>query len=155
MTLTLRELKRSELGRIYPLIRQLNPALKKPEFSRRLATMPGLGYHVVGAFSGKMLVGCSGFWLRTRFWCGPEMDIDNFVVDGKRRGHGIGEALLAWLDARARKERCELMVLDVYSNNVLAQRFYHRHGFTLTGYHMTKRPGNSIPWTRSEAVCGA
>ena len=143
---TLRELSVAEIPSILPLIQQLNPSMTKRLFAARLKEMLPLGYRVVAAFMGDDMVGISGFWMRTRFWCGKQIDIDNFVVRKDLRGSGVGQTLLEWLEARALKEKCELMVLDTYVSYFMAHRFYFRNGFTNTGYHMTKIPGSNIPF---------
>lgn len=146
--ITLRELKRTEFTTIFPLISVLNPSITKPVFTTRIKTMMPLGYRVVAAFSGTEMVGLSGFWLWPRFWCGMQMDIDNFVVHPAHRNRKIGEKLLAWLEKKALAEKVDLMGLDVYADNHRAQRFYFRAGFTSTGLHMTKIPGSNVPYGR-------
>ena len=141
-----RELKSSEIASIYPLVKQLSPYVSRAEFNARLRAMLPLGYRAVGGFRGKKLLAASGFWVGMRFWCGKQFDIDNFVVDKACRGDGIGEQLLEWLEAVARKEKCELMVLDAYVHNMMAHRFYHKMGFAITGYHYTKVPGTRVPY---------
>ncbi len=144
--IALRELSAAEIPSILPLIQHLNPSMTKRLFTARLKDMLPQGYGVVAAFAGDDMVGISGFWLRTRFWCGKQLDIDNFVVHEHWRSSGIGQKLLAWLEKRAIAEKCELMVLDTYVSYFLAQRFYFRNGFTHTGYHMTKIPGSTVPF---------
>lgn len=148
---TLRELKPAEIKDIYPLIRLHNPTLSKAVFLTRLKEMLPLGYHVLAAFEGERMVAISGFWLRARFWCGRQLDIDNFFVHPDYRGAGLGKQLVAWLEKRALKEKCELIVLDTYAHSFLAHRFYHREGFVATGYHYTKVPGSTIPWGMEKA----
>ena len=97
------------------------------------------------------MVGLSGFWIGMRFWCGRQLDVDNFVVHPDYRGRKIGEKLIAWLEAEALRSECALMVLDVYADNYLAHRFYHRAGFVATGYHYTKIPGTRTPYTKTRA----
>lgn len=148
MTYTLRELKPSEMPGIWPLIKQLNPTMRKATFTARLKTMNGLGYHVLGAFDGKKLVGISGFWIRMRFWCGKEFDIDNVVVHKDYRGKGIGKRMDDWLFQRARKEGAELIVLDSYNTAHEAHAFYHNQGYGITGYHFTKSPKDGKPYRK-------
>ncbi len=112
----------------------------------RLKKMLPLGYRAVAAYAGSEMVGVSGFWFWTRFWCGTHLDIDNFVVHPAYRGHKIGEKLLAWLEKKAVAEKADVMVLDVYADNHLAQRFYFRAGFTATGKHFTKIPASTVPY---------
>lgn len=147
-SIRIRELKAVEIPSIFPLVHMNNPNITKAIFTRRLADMLPYGYHAVAAFDGEKMVGISGFWLRSRFWCGRQLDIDNFFVDPAYRSHGIGKKLVQWLEKRAIAEQCELIVLDTYADYFLAQRFYHREGFVSTGYHMTKVPGTSVPFGR-------
>lgn len=148
-TITIRELGVAEIPAIYPLLHMHNPRLTKARFTASLKDMLPLGYHVIAAFKGSRMVGISGFWLRTRFWCGRQLDIDNFYVHPDARGKKIGEQMVAWLEKRALQEKCELIVLDTYADYFLAQRFYYRQGFVATGFHMTKVPGTNKPFGRS------
>ncbi len=147
---TIRELKASEMGLMFPLIHANNPSLTKPMFSKRLKLMQTLGYHALGVFQGKKLIGCSGFWLRARFWNGNELDIDNFYVAAEHRNQQIGGQMIEWLETYAIKHKIDLMVLDTYADYFLAQRFYVRAGFAHTGYHMTKIPGSKAPFARKQ-----
>lgn len=146
--ITLRQLAPAEIPSIYTLMHMNNPKLTKPLFTKRLKDMLPYGYHAVAAFAGEEMVGVSGFWLRSRFWCGRQLDIDNFFVHPDYRKLGIGKKLVAWLEKRALAEKCELIVLDTYADYFLAQRFYHREGFIATGSHFTKIPGSLVPFTR-------
>jgi GNAT superfamily N-acetyltransferase len=147
-SIRLRELTTAEIPSIFPLVHMNNPNITKAIFTRRLADMLPHGYRAVAAFDGMTMVGVSGFWLRSRFWCGRQLDIDNFFVHPDYRSHGIGSKMVKWLEKRALTEKCELIVLDTYADYFLAQRFYHREGFVCTGYHMTKVPGTNKPFGR-------
>jgi GNAT superfamily N-acetyltransferase len=146
--LILRELKPEEIPDIFPLVHLHNPRVTRTKFNAALGDMIPLGYHVVAAFDGTKMVGISGFWLRTRFWSGRQLDIDNFFVHPDYRGSGLGKRITQWLEKHALKEKCELIVLDAYADSFLAHRFYHREGFVSTGYHMTKVPGTNVPFGR-------
>lgn len=144
--ITLRELSWEEMPSILPLLQVLNPKLTKPVFLARLKKMKPLGYRAVVASDGKKMVGLSGFWMWTRFWCGTHLDIDNFVVHPDYRDQKVGDKLVQWLEKTALKEKADLMVLDVYAENHRAQRFYFRSGFVATGKHFTKIPGSTMPY---------
>ncbi len=144
--ITLRELTAKEIAGIFPLVNMHNPGVTKALFSKRLKDMLPFGYSAVAAFEGKKMVAVSGFWLRSRFWCGRQLDIDNFFVHPDFRRLGLGKQLVEWLEAKALAEKCELIVLDAYADSFLAHRFYHREGFVATGTHFTKVPGSLVPW---------
>lgn len=138
MTLRLRELKPSELPSIYPLIRELNPDMKRARFNALLADMIPRGYRAVAAFDGSEMIAVSGFTIGHRFWCGKQFDIDNFIVTASHRGRGIGERIMRWLERLAHKENCDIIVLDAYAHNTASHKFYHREGYIIRGYHFTK-----------------
>ncbi len=147
---TIRELKPAEMQGIFPLIAQLNPAMSKALFTKRLRTMLADGYRAVAVFDGKKMVALSGFWIRTRFWCGKQLDIDNVVVNESHRGKGLGTLMNNWLEAFAKRESIELIVLDSYNTAHEAHAFYHRQGYGITGYHFTKDPRIGKPFRKSK-----
>jgi len=146
--ITLRELKPAEIPSIFPLVQLHNKGVTKARFTANLKDMLPFGYRVVAAFDGAQLVAISGFWLRSRFWCGRQLDIDNFFVHPDYRRSGVGKKLVAWLEKRALAEKCELIVLDAYIDSFLAHRFYQREGFVTTGFHFAKIPGKKEPFSR-------
>jgi len=146
--LRVRELSAAEIPLIFPLIQILNPEMSERLFRARIKAMLPLGYRAVAVFSGTDMVAISGFWIRTRLWCGKQLDMDNFVVRPELRGSGVGQRIVQWLEALAIAEKCDLMVLDSYVQSHLTHRFYYRNGFTATGYHLTKIPGTNTPFSR-------
>jgi GNAT superfamily N-acetyltransferase len=135
---TLRELGSHEMPSILPLIQQLNAKLTERHFRARLKQMQAQHYRCLGVFDGARLVGICGFWIFTRFWCGKQMDLDNFVVDASLRGSGVGSQMLTWLEALAKREKVETIVLDSYAASHDTHRFYFRHGYFIKGYHFIK-----------------
>lgn len=148
MRLKIRELNPSEMPAIHPLIRQLNPTMGKALFTRRLKAMLADGYRAIAVFDGTRMVAISGFWIRTRFWCGKQLDIDNVVVDKAYRGKGIGTLMDRWLFDLACTEKAELIVLDSYASAHDAHAFYHQQGYGITGYHFTKAPRTGKPYRK-------
>lgn len=144
MGISIRELSAQEMPGIWPLIHQLNPKLTEQQFNARLTRMAGeMGYRCVGAFDDSgALLGISGFWIMLRFWNGLNVDIDNVVVDESARGLGVGKMLMDWIENLARKEGCEMAVLDAFAYNSDAHRFYYREGYIIRGFHFTKDLGN-------------
>jgi GNAT superfamily N-acetyltransferase len=139
MQVIVRLLEVSELDRILPLIRQLNPTLDEATLRSRLDTVrASQNYRCAGAFVGETLVGVTGIWTGTKLWCGKFIEADNVVVDVQHRGQGIGEKLMTFVHDLGRREGCEVAVLDTYVTFSRAQKFYFEQGYDIRGFHFVR-----------------
>jgi len=124
---------------IFPLVQLLNPELTQEQFDIYLKDMLEAGnYFLVRLEEDGQLLGISGYWLATKFYCGRYLEIDNLVIDPAHRNKGLGEQLIEWLETEARREKCDTIMLDAYVENFDAHRFYYRHGFKGRGFHHLK-----------------
>ena len=57
------------------------------------------------------------------------LELKQLYTDPARIGGGLGKRLMDWALAEAEREVADEVQLTVYSENVEAQRFYHRYGF--------------------------
>jgi GNAT superfamily N-acetyltransferase len=71
-------------------------------------------------------------------WCGPYLELDNVVVKASARGTGAGKIMQEYLENKATELGCHIMVLDAYSNNFKAHRFYYNQGYAPRGFHFIK-----------------
>jgi len=63
------------------------------------------------------------------FKAGPLLNIHDLAVLPDRRGMGVGSALLAAVEQRARADGCCKLTLEVLDDNLGARRLYERVGF--------------------------
>lgn len=127
-----------ELKGIYPLIQLLNPGMDRSTFEELLARMCKQGYRCIGAFVKGECVGICGFWVGYRFWCHGYIDLDNIVVKESHRSHGIGAAMMRWIEQEGKRLGCKVAVLDAYTYNYASHRLYIRDGYKILGYHFVK-----------------
>lgn len=59
--------------------------------------------------------------------------VHGLVIDGRRRGSGLGTELLGWAAAEASRAGRELLRLDCGEENHALQAYYARHGFQIVG----------------------
>ena len=139
----LMELKSADdLYATYPLVRQLNRDLEEDAFKHIQDEMLQEGYACIGAFDKQNnLCGMIGYYISHRFYCGKSLRIDNIVVCRSMRNQGIGEALMHWIDDKAKQEGCCAMVLDAYVENKRSHDFYLKQGLSIVGLHFMKRYG--------------
>ena len=88
------------------------------------------GFHGALAWQGADAVGLincfTGF---STFAAQPLLNVHDIVVRRDERGRGIGQALLAWAEQRARVIGCCKLTLEVLSRNERAMASYRRAGF--------------------------
>jgi ribosomal protein S18 acetylase RimI-like enzyme len=136
---TIKELTtHSQMLAQHSLILQLNPAMELATYEQLLYQMLPNGYRMVCIFDGETCVGLSGFWINTKLYSGKYLEIDNFIVDARYRSKQLGKQLADWLQTEAQKHNCQTIMLDAYTSNHNAHRFYFREGFHIKSYHFYK-----------------
>ena len=68
----------------------------------------------------------------------PAAKLSAIVVDERHRRRGIGEALVAELEAEARRRECAVIFLTTAERRADAHAFYRRIGFEQTGRRFAK-----------------
>jgi len=101
----------------------------------RAQLLPGLRRHpttlVLLAFDGGQPVGIAVcFFGFSTFQAQPLLNVHDLAVVPAQRGRGVGSALLAAAEARARRAGCCKLTLEVQDDNHRARMVYARFGFT-------------------------
>jgi len=85
----------------------------------------------VAYLAGEPPVGVALVTLRPNVWYdGPVALLDELYVAPHRRGQGLGAAMIHLLVADAREVGVSAIEINVDADDVDAQRFYERHGFS-------------------------
>ena len=96
------------------------------------------GGETIAILAGTPAVAVALVTLRPNVWyAGQVALLDELYVVPRRRGQGIGSAIVDLLVSMARGRGVELIEINVDEGDVDAQRFYERHGFSST------EPGSS------------
>lgn len=135
----IRELKSlEEMLPHLPVLQELYPELDLETYKRMLDHMIPCNYAQVGVFVENKCIAISGYWLGTKLWCGPYLELDNVIVCEEARGTGAGKLIQQYLEEKARALHCSIMALDAYTNNFKAHRFYYNQGYAPKGFHFVK-----------------
>ena len=139
MPLLLKELttKQGMLSNI-ELMRFLYPTFTVEKYDAYLTEMIPHNYKQIAVFEQDVCVGISGLWSGTKLWSGKYMEIDNFIVHPDHRKKGVGKMMTYYLDAKAKETGCTMIVLDAFTENFTAHRFYYNQGYVPKGFHFLK-----------------
>jgi len=120
------------------VLQELYPNLTTDYYNQLLDKMLGNNYGQIAVMQNDECIAISGYWLGTKMWCGPYLELDNVVVKASARGTGAGKLMQEYLEQKAQDLGCHIMVLDAYSNNFKAHRFYYNQGYAPRGFHFIK-----------------
>jgi GNAT superfamily N-acetyltransferase len=124
-----------------PVLQELRPHLD--DAARRAVQAEGApqGYRFTAAFDDDddACLGVAGWRVLATAVVGRKLYVDDLVTAAGARGTGVGAALLAELERRAREAGCEVLDLDSGVQRHDAHRFYLRERMHISSHHFTKR----------------
>jgi len=116
-----------------------------PELARR-PTVRALLARIDGQAAG-VAIYLEGF---STFACRPLLNLHDLAVSPRFQGQGVGKALLAALEDRARQMDCCKITLEVLEGNTVAQGLYRKLGFE--GYALDDATGRAMFWQKKLAA---
>jgi len=120
------------------IVQQLYPDFTIEKYGTLLDEMLKANYQQVIVTKNNKTIALTGVWIGTKLWSGKYIEIDSFVVDEDFRGQKIGDILIKEVHKIAEKEGANQIVLDAFTTNFTAGKFYINHGFQPKGFHFVK-----------------
>jgi ribosomal protein S18 acetylase RimI-like enzyme len=120
------------------IVKQLYPDFTVEKYGTLLDEMLKANYQQVIVTKNNKTIALTGIWIGTKLWSGKYIEIDSFVVDEDFRGQKIGDILIKEVHKIAEKEAANQIVLDAFTTNFTAGKFYINHGFQPKGFHFVK-----------------
>lgn len=120
------------------VMKYLYPTFTLEKYESYLIEMIPHNYKQVAVFENEICVAVSGFWSGTKLWSGKYIEIDNFIVHPEHRSKGLGKMMTDYVDALAKETGCTMIVLDAFTGNFTAHRFYYNQGYVPKGFHFLK-----------------
>ena len=116
----------------------LYPNLTTEKYKDYLQEMIPHNYIQIAVFENENCIAITGCWSATKLWTGKYLEIDNFIVNPDHRTKGVGKLLTDYIRQKAIDKGCNAIVLDAFTQNFKAHRFYYNQGFSPKGFHFVK-----------------
>jgi GNAT superfamily N-acetyltransferase len=124
-----------------PVLRELRPHLDESSLAAVYAEGHPQGLRFLVAYDGERCVGVAGWRILALTFAIRKLYVDDLVTTADGRSKGVGHALLAELEARARAAGCTVIDLDSGVQRHDAHRFYFREQMHISSHHFTKALG--------------
>jgi len=120
------------------LIKHLYPAMNLQTYEDYLKAMQPHNYVQIAVFEGEKCLGLTGLWSGVKLWTGKYLEIDNFIVSPDAREKGVGKLICSHIEQLAKDQGCTCIVLDAFTGNFKAHKFYYNQGYEPLGFHFIK-----------------
>lgn len=120
------------------MIRHLYPEISEEKYTAYLQEMIFRNYTQIAVFDGDLCIGLTGCWFGIKLWSGKYLEIDSFIVHPEHRSKGVGKMLTDFVSQKAESLNCTMIVLDAFTGNFTAHRFYYNQGYNPRGFHFIK-----------------
>jgi GNAT superfamily N-acetyltransferase len=140
MAATIREVAPGDaalMRQVEAVHRQLRPQLYV-DYPGQMRTILEEGAGMIAAFEGERPVGVAVWRANHNTSRGYRLYVDDLVTDAAGRSRGVGKAMMAWLEEKARALGCRSVQLDSGLQRALAHRFYFREGMAIVAFNFLK-----------------
>ncbi|SHH08947.1 Acetyltransferase (GNAT) family protein [Flavobacterium micromati] len=139
MALQIKELTtKQEMLAQFHVMQYLYTNFSLEKYDAYLSDMIPHNYKQIAVFENEVCVGLSGLWSGTKLWSGKYLEIDNFIVHPEHRMKGIGKMMTDYIEIIGKETGCTMIVLDAFTGNFTAHRFYFNQGYVPKGFHFLK-----------------
>jgi len=122
----------------FEIMKHLYPKFTLEKYESYLIEMIPHNYTQIAVFDKEEILGLTGCWSGTKLWSGKYLEVDNFIVHPNHRSKGIGKLLTDFVNQKALDLGCTMIVLDAFTGNFIAHRFYYNQGYEPRGFHFIK-----------------
>lgn len=130
--------QKKEMLQQLEIIQQLYPDFTAKKYGTLLDDMLKANYQQIIVTKNNQTIALTGVWIGTKLWSGKYIEIDSFVVHENYRGQKMGDILIVEVHKIAKEVNANQIVLDAFTTNFAAGKFYINHGFEPKGFHFVK-----------------
>jgi GNAT superfamily N-acetyltransferase len=140
----LKELQtREDIAQSLEILAQIYDELNRDTYVEDILNMMQRGYKMAGVFEDQEIengrcIGVVGVRVIRKLHFGKAIEIEDFMIDRKKRGIGVGKMLIRWVEWQAAIFGCKKIIGMLETKRLESQRIYAREKFSLDGFFFTK-----------------
>lgn len=133
---------REEILETFRVMIQIYEELHEDSYVEEILNMMQRGYKMAGVFedntSKSICIGAVGIRIIRKLHYGKAVEIEDFMIDRKKRGIGVGKMLMRWVDWEAANFGCNNIIGTLETKRLESQRIFSREKFNLDGFFFKK-----------------
>ena len=132
---------REEIALTYDILVQTYENLEHETYIEDILNMMQRGYKMAGVFTDEdnaTCVGVVGVRVVRKLHYGKAVEIEDFMIDRKKRGIGIGKMLIRWVEWQSAIFGCDNIIGALESQREESQKIYSREKLEIQGYFFSK-----------------
>ena len=132
-------LAREEIFETSYILKQIYEKLNQETYVEDILNMMQRGYRMAAVFENKDVengrcIGVVGVRIIRKLQYGKAIEIEDFMIDRKKRGIGVGKMLIRWVEWQALNFDCKNIIGNLQTKRLESQRIFAREGFILDGF---------------------
>lgn len=134
---------REEILQTFEVLIQIYTEINKETYVEDILNMMQSGYKMAAVFENENTdnancIGVVGVRIIRKLHHGKVIDIEDFMIDSQRRGIGVGEILMRWVEWQATNFGCANIVGTLETKRLESQKIFSREKFILDGFFFKK-----------------
>lgn len=135
-------LSREEIAATFEVMIQIYSKIKEETYVEEILNMMQRGYKMAGVFDNKSIenkcIGVIGIRIIRKLNHGKAVEIEDFMIDRKKRGIGAGKMLMRWVEWQATNFGCQNIIGTLETKRLESQKIFSREKFVLDGFSFKK-----------------
>lgn len=134
---------REEISETLSILTQIYENLNSETYVDDVLNMMQRGYKMAAVFEDSNIengrcIGVVGVRIIRKLQYGKTIEIEDFMIDRKKRGIGVGKMLIRWVEWQAANFGCEAILGSLLTKRKESQAIFMREKFVLEGFWFAK-----------------
>jgi GNAT superfamily N-acetyltransferase len=130
---------REEILETFNVLSQIYDDLNKETYIDDILNMMQRGYKMAAVSEENCCIGVIGVRIVRKLHYGKALEIEDFMIDRKKRGIGVGKMLIRWAEWQATIFGCQNIIGNLETKRLESQKIYSREKFILDGFFFRKK----------------